>query len=135
MSSVASMGTLATPSSERAAAKTGAQRRSPRLEMASRVREQFFDAAFHAGSGVLVWHEPREGVRMLFAKSVSQGFAGFAITAAGLVRGIDQAVGDAAHGGNDGDHGKFARSVGDDLRGTPDAGGVADGGTAKLHDL
>ena len=48
--------------------------------------------------------------------------------------GLDQAVGDAAHGGNDDHDGPLRGSGLNDGGGAADAVGIADGGAAEFHD-
>ena len=72
---------------------------------------------------------------MLSAKGFGQRSAGIAIAAFGLVRGVDEAIGDATHGGDDDGDGKLLRRVGDNRSGAADAGSVADRSATKLHHL
>jgi hypothetical protein len=72
---------------------------------------------------------------MLPLQIFGQRSAGFAIAPLGLMRSVNESIGDPTHCRHNNGYGMFSRSVRNDLRGTPDARGISDRGATKFHYL
>ena len=94
--------------------------------------ENFFQGGGDGSAMLWIVDQGIERGEMLGAELSGQGeeilFAGF-----GLLGGLDQAIGDAGHRGDDDGDGALGGGGVHDRGGAADAGGVADGGAAKFH--
>ena len=75
-----------------------------------------------------------QGFPVLFSKIGDQLRREFGFTGFDVMSGINQSIGYAAHRGHHDHHGAFRRGGLDDGGGAGNARGIADRGTAKLHD-
>ena len=154
INSVASIDSLRAPSSLKAPPATrGAERRSPRLDIAVErahgefaderrafaealgFAEKFLDAKGDQISRFGIVNQDSQRFEVLFAEGI-QKFGG-PLTIAGLAAcgGFNQAIGDAAHGRHDYDQRAYARGFGDNFSDACDARSVAHRCAAKFHDL
>jgi hypothetical protein len=103
--------------------------------------QEAFQFAEHGGKALIdfgrslgIAHQSLQGFTVL-ASEVGNNLGGdVSVTGFGVMRGIDQAIGNAAHCRNDDNYGGFGGGRLDDVGGSGDAGRVAHRGASELHD-
>jgi hypothetical protein len=86
------------------------------------------------GALLRVVHEGFERGEVLTAEIVDERGEGIVFALFGAVGGLDEAIGDAAHCGDDDHDGALREGGFNDCGGAAYAVGIADGGAAEFHD-
>ena len=110
------------------------RRAAPSQKRRPSVKHLLHTQADFAALG-LVFYQGGERGFVLGGEFVENGQRGAGVAGLRDLRGFDQAIGDAAHRGDHRDAFAGARTGGNDLRGSRDAGRIADRRSAKFHNL